>query len=347
MPPDDLREALDSAVEKVEKESPELIQVASPPPAPAPSEAPKSPAPTETPTTPTEVPETAVPLASEAKTAPVDVVPKSWKSNVAPKWATLDPEVKAEIHRREKEITKAFGENNQSREFSKAFQEVIRPYEAHLMSYGKPLEAIANLLQVEYALGSYPPVQRAQLMAKLIKDYSVDIKELDSALVGAGPTDPTKSALEQLLEQKLSPIQNFIQQQQQLDLMRQQRTQSDASMEIERMAEDSVTYSHFEEVREDMADLIELNAKRGRYITPGQAYNLAVGMNPAWAAEGPVTPPVNAQQQQLSASDARAQKALQASASVKSLPSSAPTHVNNAETLRGAIESAFEHVSGR
>jgi hypothetical protein len=345
--PDDLREALDAAVEKVESETPVPVEAAAPPPpAPPPSEEPKSPAPAEAPATPTEVPETAVPLASEAK-APVDHAPKSWKSNVAPKWATLDPEVKAEINRREKEITKSFGENNQVREFSRQFQEVIRPYEAHLMSYGKPLEAIANLLQVEHALSSFPPVQRAHLMAKLIKDYGVDIKELDSALAGTGPTDPTRSALEQLLEQKLSPIQNFIQQQQELDLMRQQRTRNDAVIEIERMSEDTVTFPHFEEVREDMADLVEMNAKRGRYLTPGQAYNMAVGMNPAWAAEGPVTLPVNAQQQQLSASDARAQKALQASASIKSLPSSTPTHVNNAETLRGAIESAFEHVSGR
>jgi hypothetical protein len=96
-----------------------------------------------------------------------------------------------------------------------------------------------------------------------------------------------------------------------------------------------------------MADLIEMNAKRGRYLTPVQAYNMAVGMNPAWAAEGPVTPPVNAQQQQLATGNARAERALQASASIKSQPSSSPMHVNNAETLRGAIESAFEHISGR
>jgi hypothetical protein len=112
------------------------------------------------------------------------------------------------------------------------------------------------------------------------------------------------------------------------------------------MEQDPATYSHFEEVRGDMADLIEMNARRGRYLTPGEAYNMAVRMNPAWAAEGPVTPQVDAQQQ-LSASDARAQKALQASASVKSQPSSTPMHVNNAESLRGAIESAFETVSGR
>jgi len=348
----DLREALDSAVEQVEKETPAPVppQAAAsppPPPAPAPEERkdPKDPAPPAG--TPAPTPDvTNVPLASEAK-APADNPPKSWKAPVAAKWAALDPEVKSEVQRREKEITKAFGENNQIREFHRQFSEVIRPYEAHIMAYGKPLEAIANLLQVEHFLATAPPTQRAQQMAKLIKDYGIDIRELDSALAGEGPTDPTKSAIEQLLEQKLSPIQNFIQQQQELDRMRENRTRSDAAMEVEKMAEDPVTYSHFEEVRGDMADLIELNAKRGRYLTPVQAYDMAVRMNPAWAAEGQVAPPADAQQQQLQTGNARAEKALQASASVKSQPSSAPTHVNNAESLRGAIESAFDHVSGR
>jgi hypothetical protein len=232
----ELREALDQAVEQVEKETPVVVAAPAPSPAPPPPEAPKSPTetPAPAPSTQTEVPETAVPLASEAK-APVDNAPKSWKAPVAQKWATLDPEVKAEVQRREKEITKAFGENNQIREFHRAFQEVIRPYEAHMMAYGKPLEAIANLLQVEHALSSFPPVQRAQLMAKLIKDYGVDIRELDSALAGEGPTDPTRSAIEQLLEQKLSPIQNFIQQQQEFDRMREMRTRSEAALEVERM----------------------------------------------------------------------------------------------------------------
>jgi len=349
----ELREALDNAVEQVEKDTPAPPPVAaSPPPAPPPppgekTDEPKSPSSSpESTQDKTEVPATAVPLASEAKPAPTDVVPKSWKPAIAQKWASLDPEVKAEVHRREKEITKAFGENNQAREFHKQFSEVIRPYEAHIMAYGKPLEAIANLLQVEHFLATAPPVQKAHQMAKLIKDYGIDIRELDSALAGE-QADPTKSALEQLLEQKLSPIQNFIQQQQELDRMRESRTRTEAQQEVDRMAEDPVTYSHFEEVRGDMADLIEMNAKRGRYLTPGEAYNMAVRMNPAWAAEGPVTSQVDTQQQQLSASDARAQKALQASASVKSQPSSTPMHVNNAESLRGAIESAFEHVSGR
>ena len=357
--PNELRDALESAVEQVEQTTPpvpapEPAPPAAPTPAPPPIEKPEAPVTGEPKSAATPVaPATAAPkpvqqsgpTTTTPPVAPVDSAPKSWKAPVAAKWATVDPEVKAEINRREKEITKAFGENNQVREFHRQFQEVVRPYQAHLQNYGKPLEAIANLLQVEYALNASPPVAKAQLMAKLIKDYGIDIKELDSALAGE-QADPVKSSLEQLLEQKLSPIQTFMQRQQELDSARQQRVRNDAAAEVEKMGDDPATYPHFEEVREDMADVIEMNARRGRYLTPVQAYQLAVNMNPAWAAEGTVTPAA-AQQQQLSASDARAQKALQASASVKSQPSSTPMHVNNADSLRGTIESAFEQVTSR
>lgn len=353
-----LRATLESAVESVEKTStPEVsatpkVEAPTPPVAPTSVETQKvTPAEPEvkSPTPPEPTPPESSPKVVTPPVVPpteLDAPPKSWKPTVTAKWAAVDPEIKAEINRREKEITKVFGETNQIREFHKAFSDVVRPYEAHLRNYGKPLEAISNLLQWEYHLSSAPPVQRAQAMAKLIKDYGVDIKELDSALAGEAPADPISARFEQLLEQKLSPLQQFIAKQEQISQFNEQKLRTAASNEIEAMMNDPTKYPHFEEVREDMADVIQLNAKRGNYITPIQAYERAVAMNPEWAAE--VRPSqAETQRQQALAENAKAQKALQASSSVKSTPSSSPTPVNDSDDLRSSIEAAFNKVSER
>jgi len=340
----DLRTALESAVEAADTPAPPPEPPKTEPPVPPPE--PSTPVPGEKPT-PVEplVPEGSAKVV--ARPLEGDAPPKSWKPAIASKWAAVDSEVKAEINRREREISKVFGETNQIREFHKAFQETIRPYEAHMMAHGRPLDAIANLLRAEFFLSSAPPVQRAQYMAKLVRDYGIDIRELDSALAGEAPSDPVRAQLEQLLEQKLSPLQTFISQQQQLARFQEQRVQSEATSTIETMAGDTAQFPHFEEVREDMADVIEMNARRGVYLTPAQAYDRAVMMNPTWAAEGQRARPVDSQLQQAQVLNDRASKALQASSSVKSLPTSSPAHVAISDDLRGTIEAAFSQVSGR
>lgn len=270
----------------------------------------------------------------------IEPPPQSWKPALKAKWSSLEPELRQEIIRRERDILREFGVSSHARKLANDLQEITRPYEGRMRALNvTPLQAVGELLKADYALSTAPPTQKAQFMAKLIKDYGVDIAELDSALAGQ-QADPTTSRVEQLLQQQLAPVQQFMQQQQQtLEAERQAREQA-AIAEIQQMANDHVKYPYFETVRNDMADLIDLNARRGIQLSLADAYAKAVQINPETA------PLVRTQTKQVQVQNNRAQKAIQASASVKGAPAGSPT-TKGSDSLRDTIEAAFAQVEGR
>lgn len=352
---DSLRKDLEAAIaaeEKASAEAPVEITAAAPiepaeikptEPAPAPPEAkdtePTEPAPTEA----------AAPAdtASEAKATetqePVEPPPQSWKPALKAKWGSLDPELRQEIIRRERDILREFGVSSTARKIANDLQEVVQPYEARMRALNvSPLQAVGELLKADYLLSSAQPSQKAQFMAKMIKDYGVDINELDNALAGTMP-DPATAKVEQLLQQQLAPMQQFIQQQQAAAAAQEQARQQAAIEEIQRMAADHVKYPYFETVRNDMADIIDLMAKRGVQLTPAEAYARAVLINPETA---PLVRAQSQQVQQVQTQNQRAQKAIQASASVKGAPVGTPA-TKVGDSLRDTIEAAFSQIEGR
>ncbi len=351
---DSLRKDLEAAIAAEENTSvapletpvaPTPVEVKPTEPAPAPletetkaGEAPEQ-TPTEAPAPTVGTDENKVPEATE----PVEPPPQSWKPALKAKWGSLDPELRQEIIRRERDILREFGVSSTARKVVNDLQEVVRPYEARMLALNvSPLQAVGELLKADYLLSSAQPSQKAQFMAKMIKDYGVDINELDSALAGAMP-DPATAKVEQLLQQQLAPMQQFIQQQQQAAAAQEQARQQTAIEEIQRMAADHVKYPHFETVRNDMADIIDLMAKRGVQLTPAEAYARAILINPETA---PLARAQSQQVQQVQVQNQRAQKAIQASASVKGAPVGTPTS-KVGDSLRDTIEAAFSQVEGR
>jgi hypothetical protein len=292
------------------------------------------------------------PAPSVAVTAPApgpkDEAPKSWKPATKAKWAGLDPEIKAEVHRREAEMVRSFGENAQARELHKNFSEVIRPYEGRIRATGHtPLQAINELFRCDHVLSFAPMAQRAKLMAVLIKDYGIDIRALDSAIAGEPDQDPVTTRVEQMVQQQLAPLREFLGQQQQTAKFREQALHQEAEKKVTDMASDS-KYPHFETVREDMADLVDLFSARGVYLTPDQAYTRAVAMNPELAAQAAAQQQSRQQRQNANRANGRAHQALRASSSVSSSPSGTPGPGSSSPpSLRDTIEAAFDETLGR
>jgi len=132
--------------------------------------------------------------------------------------------------------------------------------------------------------------------------------------------------VQQQLQQALAPIY----QQQQAE---QQRQQAEVDQTVEQMALDP-KYPHFESVREDMADIINLGAKRGIYISLSEAYNKAIVFNPQ------VNQMQQAQQQNL-----QAQRAKAASRSVTGAPAAGGSNEFAGDgSLRGSLEAAFANL---
>ena len=349
---DDRRAALEAAITAAE-ESPAPAPAPAPEPAPDDDSgkagiAPGSPegegAATLVAPTPSDAP---TGLESDTGNLAVDKAPQSWRGPQKEKWAALDSDVRQEVMRREREITRTLNDTASERQLARAFNESVNPFMARIQSQGiHPIVAVQELFKADHILHTAPKVQRAQFMAKMISDYGVDIQELDNALAGKAPVDPVDSRVDQLLQQRLAPFQQYLTQQQQREQYQAQQEAAKQQSTIESMTNDP-KYPHFNAVREDMADLIEISAKRGLYLSLEQAYNRATGMNPEVSKL--VANQQNLESQKASAklANARAQSALKASKSVSGAPSGLGSGQSAGNDRRASIEAAFEAASGR
>lgn len=266
--------------------------------------------------------------------------PQSWKPAERAKWNALDPGVRAEVLRREREVTQVLNETAQVRKFAQEFQQVIAPFSARMQAMNAhPLVAVRELLKADYLLSTSPKVQKAQFLAKLISDYDVDIAALDEVLSGKQVQDDPTARFEQIIDKKLAPIITANQQ-------REQQTRQQDEQEFARQIaafEDEIKYPYFQQVRGDMADIIELSAKKGVHVTLESAYNKAVQLDPVISAD------LATRKKATSAAlaNAEAQRALRASSSVRGAPTIAPVGSPTGGNRRAAIEAAMESVSSR
>ena len=278
-----------------------------------------------------------------AQGASIDAPPKSWKSGPRDKWGTLEPDVRAEIHRRERESSRAIADTAPIRKFVQGFQETIQPHAARYRDSGlQPLQVVANLMQSDAILSHAPMPQKAMFMAKLIRDYKIDVAALDAALSGGDPTQEPMSKIEQLISERLAPVQQFVQGQEQQRAQMVQHEQTRAGQLVANMSQDAQNFPHFDLVAQDMADVMEMAAKRQVYLSPQEAYKRAVAMNPeAQAAEQGR----EGQQRAQGAHDA-ATRSLGASLSVSGSPAGLRQRVDPGD-LRSTIEAAWAAAQGR
>lgn len=267
----------------------------------------------------------------------IDRAPASWKKDAKGEWNALPLQARQEIHRREMEIQKVLNETAPIRQEVQQFRETVTPFMARIQSLGvTPHQAVGELLKADYLLATGTPAQKAMFIDKLLQDYGVDINELDSAIArrlgGQQTTQPNAPQFDpnyvtQLVQQQLNQALAPIYQQRQQE---QQQIIQNAEMTVEQMELDP-KYPHFESVRQDMADLMEINARRGVYISVQEAYNRAVGMNPELSA-----------MQQATQLNQRAQRAAAAAASVSGSPvgGGTQTHASSGD-LRADLEAAF------
>jgi hypothetical protein len=278
---------------------------------------------------------------SEPKAAPQERAPASWRPDVREHWSKLPPEVRAEVARREREMQTTLQETAEARRFTEQLQGVIRPYEMFIKAEGSnPLQAIDNLMATAAKLRTGTAPELAQLVAGMVKQYGVGrfgqnfIESLDAALAGEVPqADPVQSQVQQVLQQQLAPVQQFMSQFQQAQLAQQQRAQQEAASEVQQFL-DRAEFGN--DVREEMADILEVAERRGRELSLQDAYKQACLVNPRVRAVLEQRAKARGAQQLTGA----AQKARAAAVSVSGGPTlSAPK--GGAADVRSAIEAAI------
>jgi hypothetical protein len=278
---------------------------------------------------------------SEPKAQPSERAPASWRPDVREHWAALPSEVRAEVARREQEVQRTLQETAEARKFTEQLQNVIRPYEMFIKAENSnPLQAIDNLMATAARLRTGTAPELAQMVAGIVKQFGVGrfgknfIEQLDTALVGEVPaSDPVQSQVQQVLQQQLAPVQQFMSQFQQAQAAQQQQAAQAAQGEVESF----LAQAEFaNDVREDMADLMEVAQRRGRDLSLQDAYRQACVANPRVRGVLEARAKTKGVQQLTGA----AQKARAAAVSVSGSPALS-TPPGGAADIRTAIESAI------
>lgn len=278
---------------------------------------------------------------AEPKAQPQERAPASWRPDVREHWAQLPESVRSEVMRREREMQQTLQETAEARKLTEQLNRVIAPYEMFIRAENSnPLQAIDNLMSTAARLRTGTAPELAQMVAGIVKQFGVGrfgntfIEQLDSALAGEVPrVDPQAAQLQQVVQQQLAPVQQFMSQFQQAQFAQQQQVQQRAVAEVQQFLQAA---EFGEDVREEMADLLEVAQRRGRELSLQDAYRQACLANPRVRSVLEGRAKQNGAQQLTGA----AQKAKAAAVSVSGSPALGAPKVEGTD-VRSAIEAAI------
>lgn len=188
-------------------------------------------------------------------------------------WKDVPDAVKAEIRKREQDYERGVMKYAEGAKRAQAMDKVLSPYSQFFAMNGGPGQTIPGVLQTASVLQMGSPIQKAQTVAQLIKQFGVDVSTLDGLLVGEQPQADPNQMVAQLVDQRLQAFQ------QQQQAQQAQRAQQAIGSEIDQFSNDPKN-EFYNDVSGDMADLLEVTANRGQAMTLQEAYERACAMNP-------------------------------------------------------------------
>jgi hypothetical protein len=209
--------------------------------------------------------------------------PSTWKKEYLPIWDKLtsgEQLTKEEAlklaqysNQRESEYKKGVSTYKAEADRAKELENAIAPFQADFQQQGiSPAAWINNLGRAHMILSKAPYDQKVQLFHRLAQDYGIQLNQDGNSVPQVDAY--TQQLMNQLnqVNQEVSTIKGRFQQEEQVRL----------SNEIERVRSDVERFPHFDVVREEMAQLLEL----GKAQDLETAYKKAVRMNDdVWALE--------------------------------------------------------------
>jgi hypothetical protein len=158
--------------------------------------------------------------------------------------------------------------------------QALRPFEQYLGMNGGHAH-IGELLRTGASLQMGTQAQKAEQIAGLIQQFGVDINTLDGILSGNGAPQATQQsdAVAQQVQAALQPYQQMMQQQQQQQQNAEQQSQNNVQNEIGAFSSDTAN-EFYNDVRSDMADILDMAAKHGTQMNLKQAYDRACQLHP-------------------------------------------------------------------
>lgn len=263
------------------------------------------------------------PLIPVASPEPVSAAPNTWKKEAQDAWGKADPQIRAEVERREADFHKGIEQYKTAATYGQTMERAMQPFAATIQSLGMtPDKAVSELMAADHKLRYGSPEQKNAYFAQLAQSYGIDLANV--SVPEQQYVDPQISAMQQRVQQLEGHIQNQ-------SLLGQQQAESTLNSEISNFAADP-KHSHFESVKGHMAALLQA----GQVPDLASAYEQAVYANPTTRAL------VLAEQQNSARSEAsKKAQAAKAAASVNTrsrpaMPTAQPIGSMD-ETIRATL----------
>lgn len=221
-------------------------------------------------------------LAADQPARDLANAPSSWKPAAKAKWEALDPDVRAEIARREGDFLKGQSELLPDAQFGRNMRGVVEPYRMLIESEGATPElAVRDLLRTAAILRVGTPQQKTAAMQQVIRQYGVPMP---------GPEDQQLQGGQEGQQQFRDPrVDAMLAQQERERAQASERQQSTVLNDIDtfRNAVDAggkKVYAYFANVENDMVPVTAL-VRQEHPDWPNQqvlkeAYERAVWANP-------------------------------------------------------------------
>ena len=207
--------------------------------------------------------------------------PVSWNAEAREAWKSVPKEARAYIHEREKQFVEGLRRSGGDAKRAQAMDQVLQPYGQYLAMNGGAAPALSSLLQAGANLQMGSPVQKAQMVAKLIEQYGVDINTLDNVLVGQAPPERVQqsSDVQRAVQEAVAPYRQMLDQFQNGQKAQAQQFQGRISQTLQQFSSDPKN-EFYSDVKMDMADILDMAANRGTTMDLQTAYERACKLNP-------------------------------------------------------------------
>jgi len=147
--------------------------------------------------------------------------PEAWSPEAREYWKDIPEQAKKEIIRHNQLIYDTLDKTTEERKYARAVAQTVEPYREMIeKDGGNVIQSIGQLMDTAKKLRTSPSHEKATLVAGLIKQFGVDVQQLDRALTGLPvQVDPVA----QRIEQEMAPVRQWQEQMAQQQRMQQQQ----------------------------------------------------------------------------------------------------------------------------
>lgn len=204
--------------------------------------------------------------------------PADWSPTDRSNWSKIPQDMQRVILAREDKLSQAKEQIQQNSQASGFLSGLQRDYAPILAAEGvNAPQAIQGLFDTVSRMRMGTQQQKAEAVADIIQNYGIDVAALDNVLVGKPVQESQANEVQRLVQEQLAPVREMMSQQQNV---RTQQAEQQKHQAVSDVAQFSQNAEFLNDVRNDMADLIDMAQARGVEMPLQEAYDKACAINP-------------------------------------------------------------------